>query len=337
MKEKILITGATGAVGSELVKQLYTAHDPANITVFVKPSRRSRKLARLYPELNIIYGNICDYDTVVDACKGIDYTIHLAAIIPPLADEKPALAASVNTEGTRNLVRALEKHAPNCFLIYSSSISIYGDRVKDPNIYTTDPLTPSLGDEYALTKIAAEEIIQSSKLDWSIYRLSAIMGIGNHKVSKIMFHMPLETALEITTVRDTARAFVHSIGLRNKLSKRIFNLGGGATCRTSYHDFLQRAFFAFGLGKVDFPENTFAKINFHCGYYADGDELEAILKFRQDTLESYFERFNASVPKAQKVATILVQKPVKWYLKSISEPLEAVKNNDQAMIERYFG
>ncbi|MDQ7917978.1 hypothetical protein RBU60_10355 [Mesonia sp. MT50] len=42
--------------------------------------------------------------------------IHLAAIIPLLADDSPKLAQKVNTEGTRNLVQLLEQQSPHCFL-----------------------------------------------------------------------------------------------------------------------------------------------------------------------------------------------------------------------------
>lgn len=333
----VLITGATGAVGREVLKQLYAKQSASSITVFVQSSSKTKKLLRPYPGINIVYGSITNSDDVNRACENKDYVIHLAAIIPPLADDEPERARNVNTEGTRNVVAALEAFSPNAFLLYSSSVACYGDRIKSPDIYTTDPLTPSVGDEYAVTKIASEKIIRESKLNWTIYRLSAIMGIGNHKMSKLMFHMPLETIMEICTVDDTARAFVNSIGKRDELLHKTFNLGGGENCRITYKDFLSKAFHAYGMGKLDFPSNTFAKINFHCGNYADGNLLENILLFRADTIDSYFERFSASVPSIQRFATLLFNKPVKKILVRSSEPLQAIKKKDEAMLERFFG
>src|SRR5690554_4705470 len=227
--------------------------------------------------------------------KNVDFIIHLAAIIPPLADEKPELAFQVNVEGTKNLISVLEEHAKNAFFLYASSVSVYGDRLENPMIKVGDPLQPSVGDEYAKTKILAENALQNSQLDWSIFRLSAIMGADNHKISGLMFHMPLATSMEITTPRDTPRAFVNAVGKREELSKQIFNLGGGEECRISYHDFLSRSFEIFGLGELDFPKNAFANHNFHCGYYADGDDLEEILQFRRDNIESYFKEVKKSV------------------------------------------
>lgn len=334
-KTRILLTGASGTVGYEVLKQLYRQHDKFEITVFGTRSKRSLKnLSPFKDKIKIVYGDLSKSDDVKNACSDKDFVIHLAAIIPPLADEKPELAFKVNTNGTENLVRNLELLSPKAFFLYSSSVSVYGDRLKTPMINVGDSLIPSKGDEYAKTKIKAEEIICSSKLDWSIFRLTAIM--GNHKVSKLMFHMPLETSMEIATPEDTARAFVLAVENELQISKTIFNLSGGESCRTTYKELLSASFQIFGLGKLDFPEKTFAKKNFHCGFYADGDDLENILHFRKDTLQDYYRIEKMKVPAWKKGLTYIVKKPVKWYLLKISEPYEAFTKNDTKMIQRYF-
>ena len=330
----VLLTGASGGVGIEVLKQLYNAKK-YNITVFdIKSSHSVKTFSPYKSEIEIIYGNIANKQEVASACKNKDVVIHLAAIIPPLADEKPELAKNVNTGGTENIIMGLEAFSPQAFLLYSSSISIYGDRVKNPYITISDPLIPSEGDEYALTKIAAENLIKSSKLDWSIFRLCAIM--GKHKVSKLMFHEPLNTSFEIATLRDTARAFVHAIEKQNELSRKIFNLGGGESCRIMYDDFLKRSFKIAGLGKLDFAPKSFAEKNFHCGFYADGDKLENILHFQKDTIESYFEDQKQKTSFVQKAIATLLRRPIKYFLQKKSEPLQAYRTNDQKEIKRYF-
>jgi nucleoside-diphosphate-sugar epimerase len=179
----------------------------------------------------------------------------MAAIIPPLADKFPELAEEVNIRGTKNLIECIEEFSPEAFLLYSSSISVYGDRNSTPLIKTTDSLKPSDRDEYARTKIEAEKLIINSRMNWSIFRLTAIMGINNHKPSEIMFHMPLDSHLEIATPPDAGRAFVHALNHLDKLNKKIFNLAGGENCRIIYRDFLSRSFDLFGLGKLDFKDN----------------------------------------------------------------------------------
>ncbi len=334
-RKSILLTGASGTVGFEVLKQLVKLPN-VKITIFDKETKASVKKLNPYKnKVHIIYGNITDYSNVEKIVDSQDYVIHLAAIIPPTADDYPKLAKEVNTEGTRNLVKLLEKHSPNCFFIYSSSISVYGDRLKNPYISVGDELVPSPGDEYALTKIAAEKILQNSKLDWTIFRLAAIM--GGHKMSKLMFHQPLDTSLEIATPQDTARAFVNAIEKKEQLSKGIYNLGGGENCRIDYKGFLQRSFDIFGLGELNFPEKAFAEKNFHCGFYEDGDELENILHFRDHSLEDYFEMEKEKVSGFEKFGASLLRMPIKYYLLKQSEPLIAFKENDGKMKKQFFG
>jgi nucleoside-diphosphate-sugar epimerase len=332
-KKNVLLTGASGTVGFEALKQLI-AKDSYNITVFDKENEQSRKkLVPFEKQINLIFGDI-SVENDLSAIKEMDFVIHLAAIIPPVADDFPELAKKVNLIGTQNLIKQLEHYSPNAFLLYSSSISVYGDRIENPWINVGDVLQPSPRDYYAETKIAAEASIKNSKLDYTIFRLAAIM--GNHKISKLMFHQPLNTALEIATPRDTARAFVNGIEKQTALSKNIFNLGGGETCRISYEGFLKRSFTIFGLGKVDFPQYSFADKNFHCGYYADGDDLEKVVHFRQDTLEDYFKMEAAKINSGRKFATRLFNKPIKGFLLQKSEPYEAYKKKDSAEMNHYF-
>lgn len=332
-KKNILITGASGTVGFEALLQLIDKKK-YNITVFDKESKQSReKLLPFKDKINIIFGDISILEDLA-TIKDIDAAIHLAAIIPPVADDFPELARKVNLMGTQNLIQQLEKQSPNAFLIYSSSISVYGDRILNPFIKVGDTLQASEGDFYATTKIAAEDSIQNSQLDYTIFRLAAIM--GNHKISKLMFHQPLDTSLEIATPRDTARAFVNGIEKQALLSKRIYNLGGGEQCRASYKDFLERSFEIFGLGSMNFPKKSFAEKNFHCGYYADGNELEQIVHFRQDSLEDYFKMEEAKISPIIKVITSMLNTPIKWFLHKKSEPYQAFKEQDLVQMKHYF-
>lgn len=336
-KTNILLTGASGGVGYEVLKQLSALTDIYNITAFDKFSGGTAKLLKPFLKrgINVVFGDITDKDSIAQVCQNKDVVIHLAALIPPVADEKPDLAYNVNVHGTRNLIQALEQQSPHAFLLYSSSISVYGDRISNPYIKVTDPLKPSVGDEYAQTKIKAEKLIECSALEWSIFRLTAIM--GKHKISKLMFHMPLETPMEICSLEDTGRAFVNAIEKTRFLRRRIFNLGGGAENRIIYKDFLQRSFTIFGLGKLDFPKHSFADINFHCGYYADGDELENILHFRRDTLETYFAKVEKNVSGIQRFFTSIFKGIIKKRLFKESEPYMAIKNNNVGLIKRFFG
>lgn len=211
-RKRVLITGASGTVGSALLEQIMDYENLYDVTVFDMDTKRNRRKFKKYKgRINCMLGDITDPLAVEKICMKQDAVIHLAAIIPPLADKNTSLAYRVNVLGTRNLIEALETYSPGAFLLYASSISVYGDRIKEPEIKVGDPVIPSDGDYYAQTKIEAEAIIKNTKLDWSIFRLTAIMGAKNHKISPIMFHVPLETKMEIATPNDVARAFLHAL------------------------------------------------------------------------------------------------------------------------------
>ena len=333
-KKRILLTGASGTIGYEVLKQLVEKNQ-YEITAFAPKTKKSiKKFSPFLDDIIIVYGDINSETDLKKICSNKDVVIHLAAIIPPLADEKPELSFKVNTQGTKMLIQKLEVLSPNVFFLYSSSIAVYGDRINNPLIKVTDEFNPSEGDDYSITKIEAEKIIRNSNLDWSIFRLGAIM--GGHKMSKLMFHQPLNTSFEIATPEDTARAFVNAIEKQTELSKRIFNLGGGEKCRTTYKDFLKESFQIFGLGKFDFPQNAFAEKNFHCGYYVDGDDLNKLLDFQKDTLDSYYNKERKKVSPLIKSITSLLNRQIKKYMLKQSEPLIAIKNKDAKMINRFF-
>ena len=335
--KKILITGATGNIGSELLTQLKASHQLDGISVFARDSKKNRKkLAPYSNSLSIFWGDMMDSEALIPACKDQEVVIHMAGIIPPGFHKDDAQSMNMNVEGTRNVVEALEAHSPNAFLIFSSSVAVYGDRLSSPDIRVGDALDKTMQDQYGIGKILCEEIIQNSTLNWSILRLSAIMGFGNHKVSGIVFNVPLDTVMEICTVRDTARAMLHAPDHVNALAKRVLNLGGGENCRISYRDFMKRAFASFGMGKLNFPEHSFATCNFHCGDYVDGDDLEEILHFQSDTMDSYFKEFHANVPAIQRFFTRPFAGIAKRYLLSLSQPYKAFKSQDKEKMMRYF-
>lgn len=335
--KRVLLTGASGTVGREVLKQLSELPGDFEITVFDLKSKDSISFFRRFSDRIItIYGDISDKSDVCRACADQDAVIHLAAVIPPLADKDPQLARRVNIAGTRNLIECLEELSPKTFFLYSSSISVYGDRNKDPWISTTDPLKPSDRDNYAITKIEAEKLVMNSRLIWSIFRLTAIMGTNNHKPSALMFHMPLETPMEIATPRDTGRAFIKALDHPDELNGNVYNLSGGEKCRITYSDFLSRSFEIFGLGPLDFQKYTFAGKNFHCAYYKDGDLLNEILDFRQDSIEDHFNILRKSISPVRKFASTIFRNIIKRNLEKQSEPLMAMKTDNKIDIQHYF-
>ncbi len=155
--------------------------------------------------VRVLFGDIRDRGALGAAALGCQAVVHLAAIIPPLADKRPDLARSVNIEGTRALLEACGAvpGAPPRFVL-ASSIAIYGDRVADYWIHSDDPLRPSPGDVYGQSKVEAENLVRRSGLPFSILRLSYVVSRKKLDPDPLLFHMPLATKIEITTPRMSA-------------------------------------------------------------------------------------------------------------------------------------
>ena len=330
--ERVLVTGATGTVGRAAIAALMSEADPPEI---IATDLSARALAGLGAKVTTVAGDIADPQTLAGKLDGVTAAIHLAAVIPPLADHRPDLADRVNIGGTGTLITALAREAPGAFFIHASSISVYGDRCANPDIRVGDVLVPSEGDHYATTKIAGEEAVRSGPLDWTIFRLSAVM--GGHRMTPLMFHMPLDTCLEIVTPEDAGRAMAMARHHRAALAGKTFNLGGGAACRTTFRAYLDAVFGRIGLGRFDLPEAAFATGNFHCGNYADGDALEDILHFRRDTLAGHLDALAAGWPWWRRAALTLIRRPAKALLARRSEPLAALRAGDTALIRRFYG
>lgn len=290
LKKKILLTGASGNCGFSTFKELLKKIDNYDIRIFSRPSRKNEKLFNPYKDkIEIIWGDLLNKEDVDKAVKDQEIIIHLAALIPPIADHQPELAEDTNVGGTAKILDTMKREDGNPKIIYTSSISVYGDRIKNPWIKVSDPLTPSKGDRYSVTKIKCENLIQDSGLEWSIFRLSAIVPPNKLKMDPIMFHMPLDTSLETCDTKDVGLALVNAIDCDDIWGK-IFNLGGGEKCRTSYREFMNNMMDIFGLGKNWIPEEAFNKSNFHCGFYED-NRLQNLLHYQNHSLEDFYAYF----------------------------------------------
>ncbi len=337
MKPTILLTGATGSVGIEALRELIRRQDRYHIRILSLDTQQERKILQPFAnQIEIVWGDLRHPDDVNRAVTGTDAVLHVAAIIPPLADQQPELAYEVNVGGIRNILTAIQSQPQPPRLIYTSSISVYGDRVSDPFIRVGDPLSTSVGDEYARTKIQAEEIVQASGVEWSIFRLCGIL-TPRLKIQPLMFHMPLETALEWCHTTDAGLALANAIE-KDAIIGHIFNLGGGETCRISARDFLGTMLPMFGLKPTLLPDYAFATQNFHSGYYADSHKLNDLLHFQRQSLDEYFDAVRKRISPLQKTLVKMIpHKIVRNYFVNMSEPLQAIRVNNQELIARFYG
>jgi nucleoside-diphosphate-sugar epimerase len=286
MTKKILLTGALGNVGTSTLEELLKRD--FEITVFELRNPKNRIAARkLKNKAHVIWGDLRKKDDLIPAISGKDVVIHVGAIIPPLADIRPKLAEQVNVGGTENIVSIIKEYSPKTKLIFTSSISVYGDRIRNPFIRKSDPLNPSKGDEYAVTKIKAEKIIKESGISYAIFRLTYIVSPHLVQFQPTMFKMPLNTSLEVCHTKDVGLALTNAANTPEIFSG-TYHIAGGEKCRITYKDYLDDMTEIFGLGRNLLPAEAFSKNGYHCGYM-DTEITEKNLHYQKHSLKDIYQ------------------------------------------------
>ena len=284
--KKVLVTGAAGSIGALVIKYLLS-EGKYEITAIYLKNRNTFKLLRKYSRIiNIIYGDITDPILTDALVKDHDYIIHLAGVMPPLANAKRELTELVDYKGTENIVRAIEFYNKNCELLYASSTSIY--EIGKEEVSVASRLTNNELDYYSNTKIKIEKMIAKNHKNYIIFRLPLVLSDLN-KCDFIYNGVSKET-VEVITAEDAAYAFVKALDNITSLNGKKFNLAGGDSCRITYKEILKNILKYYGISWRFIKTRLFSIKDFHGFVYKDSDKLEDILHFRNDSISSYFMR-----------------------------------------------
>jgi GDP-4-dehydro-6-deoxy-D-mannose reductase len=154
---RVLITGATGPVGSSLAE--YLLKQPGvEVAVFKRWRSDARVLARVQHALTFYEGDIEDAYAVSDAVAQAapDYVFHLAAQSYPSASwGAPVATMRANVEGTVHLLEAVRRHAPQAKVHIAGSSAQYGVVAPDAiPIAESHPMRPA--SPYGISKVAQE-------------------------------------------------------------------------------------------------------------------------------------------------------------------------------------
>jgi len=127
-KDKVLlITGGTGSFGNAVLKRFLNT-DIKEIRIFSRDEKKQDDMRILYnsQKLKFYIGNIRDYDSVLNAVRGVDYVFHAAALKQvPSCEFFPIEATKTNVLGTDNLIKAAVYHKVKKVICLSTDKAAY--------------------------------------------------------------------------------------------------------------------------------------------------------------------------------------------------------------------
>jgi nucleoside-diphosphate-sugar epimerase len=237
----ILVTGATGSIGSVLVKQL--SEIGRSVRVVVRNPGRAANLRNM-PNVEIVLGDLSQPGSLRDCAKGCSHVYHCAA---KLASPDWAGSQATNVAGTQAIVDEAVRAGVERF-IYTSTIGVYG-LSKAENITEETPWS-KYNQPYFATKQEAERIVWQAKdrIPITIARLGDVIGPGQYiwtidpiqKMNQGMFHPPLDSEcgfLNPVYIDNLIDALL-LMGVHPAASGQIFNVVDGIPIRTG--DYFRR-------------------------------------------------------------------------------------------------
>ncbi len=244
-QEKILVTGASGFIGSFIVEEALAQGMEVWAAV-----RGTSSLKYLHDErIHTIMLNLSDESQLLGALKKhqFDYVVHAAGATKALNKET---FFKVNTQGTINLVKALEATSPSMKrLVFMSSLSVFGpicEQMPYREICETD--TPKPNTAYGQSKIAAEKWLrENAKIPFTILRPTGVYGPRekDYMMMADSIRKGMDTAVgfqrqEITFVfvKDVVQAVFKSMKSDKTVGKAYFLSDGEVYTSTDFSDLI---------------------------------------------------------------------------------------------------
>lgn len=213
---KILVTGATGKVGSRLAKRLAKRGD--GVRALVRDPARAADLREVGVELAA--GDLLDVDSLVAAVGGVDAVVHCAAFFRGATPEQ---AHAVNDLGTRHLASVARAASVKRFVFTSTGL-VYGSN-GGRLAREDDPCAPTAA--YPVSKLAAERFLLGIEgLDVRVLRLPFVYGDGDPHIEEaipLLSGFPPAQRMSIAHHVDVAQAVARLLDAVSP-AHRIYNV-----------------------------------------------------------------------------------------------------------------
>lgn len=125
--KKLLISGGTGSFGNAVLKRFLDT-DIAEIRIFSRDEKKQDDMRKHYssPKLKFYIGDVRDYQSVLNATRGVDYIFHAAALKQvPSCEFHPMEAVKTNVLGTENLLEAAIQNGVKRVVCLSTDKAVY--------------------------------------------------------------------------------------------------------------------------------------------------------------------------------------------------------------------
>jgi nucleoside-diphosphate-sugar epimerase len=292
---RVLVTGAFGNVGSHTVPQLLArGHQVRTLNHLSTEARKAAQKSTVEP----VWGDVTNPDAVRRAVAGVDAVIHLAALIPPGADERPDEARATNVDGTATVIAVCQAQPEPPRLLFTSTFDVHGYTLdKPPPRHVDDPLVAT--NPYTAHKIECEAMIRASRLDWSIFRLADVPILGLRDPHPIMFEIGLDNRIETLHADDAGLAIANALETPQVWGRVLF-VGGGASCQVTYREYLTRLLAAMGVDPL--PDEAFSTAVYATDW-VDTTDSEALLHYQRHSFDDIAEAIAASLGWRRRLAS----------------------------------
>lgn len=354
-KKVVFVTGATGTMGQETMKQLLAKSNKFKTRILARPSEKNKALLKKYmcPALEIVWGDMADYDTIKKCVDGADYVLHIGAMVSPAADQYPEKTLYTNIGSTLNIIKAIKEQPDpdKVHFAYVGTVAMTGSRLEPVHFGRIgDPMSPSIHDYYAVSKVFSEAAVFDSGLKYWV----SIRQTGQHPSAEgageepIIFHQPVNNVLEWSTAIDSGVCMANLCEdwVDESFWRKAYNLSSGKDYRLTMWENMALSCDPMGIKLEDaYDPQDVARFNFHGHYYTDADKLEEYLHFRQMPASIYWGAVTDEIRRMMKNPMIAAMMPTAESMKAHNKEIAAKRmgpvwmeeNNETDWINAFFG
>lgn len=351
----VFVTGGTGKMGIETVKQLLARKPKFIVRMLARSSDKNKALVKKLadPYLEVVWGDMQDYDTMLKGVTGADYVLHIGAMVSPAADKYPKETLYTNIGSTLNIIKAIKAQPDpdKVKFAYVGTVAMTGDRPVPVNWGRCgDPINPSAHDYYAMSKVFSEMSVFDSGLKYWV----SIRQTGQYPPDQGAGEEPIQHHQNPNNVLEWSTAVESGICMANLCEdwvpedfwRKAYNLSSGKGWRFAHWELMNFSYGPMGIQYKDiFDVTKCALYNFHGQYYTDSDLLDEILHFRVIPPESYRAEVTAEMEAMMKNPMIRAMMPntpsMKVKLEEISHKEMGtswmLENDKEDWIHAFFG